>query len=155
MRTSSPTPVSPARTRPALLPVSDALLVARIATFVVALPVICRLRLARLDRLLRPGGSEPSIGAEREEAVRRYVEGTLSRLRLNRPPSCLERGVTLCYFLRRANLDVRLAFGVGPDGEEYAGHCWLVRDGAPFLEHTDPRPRFAEVVTLPQVPEHA
>jgi hypothetical protein len=40
--------------------------------------------------------------------------------------------------------------GSRPDGE-YVGHCWLVKDGEPFLERTDPRPVFAEIVSIPRV----
>ena len=63
---------------------------------------------------------------------------------------CLTRGVTLFWFLRRAGVDVELCFGLDPaDGDGTDGHCWLVRDGQPFLERADPRPRFAEIFRLP------
>ena len=60
-----------------------------------------------------------------------------------------------CFFLRRAGLDVRLAFGVGPTRGEHAGHCWLVLDGSPFLEDRDPRPLFTEMITVPKEPGSA
>jgi hypothetical protein len=47
-------------------------------------------------------------------------------------------------------LDVELRFGIDPANEDAAdGHCWLSLDGEPFLEKSDPRPRFAELYRLP------
>ena len=63
-------------------------------------------------------------------------------------PGCLTRGVTLYYALRRAGDDVSLCFGVGFDGGETTGHCWLDKDGEPLLERADPLSRFTEVVRL-------
>ena len=54
-------------------------------------------------------------------------------------PGCLTRGVTLYYALRRAGDDVSLCFGVGEDGGQTAGHCWLDKAGRPLLERVDPR----------------
>jgi hypothetical protein len=56
--------------------------------------------------------------------------------------------VTHYYFLRRAGLDVELSFGMGKLDDQYAGHCWLVKDGEPFLEDSDPRPRYATMYTF-------
>jgi hypothetical protein len=65
---------------------------------------------------------------------------------------CLTRGVTLFWFLRRAGLDVELRFGLDTgDIEAPDGHCWIALDGEPFLEKTDPRPRFVELYRLPRV----
>jgi hypothetical protein len=33
--------------------------------------------------------------------------------------------------------------------EKYVGHCWLIRNGKPFLENQDPRLLFAEVYKFP------
>jgi hypothetical protein len=71
----------------------------------------------------------------------------LSALRLFVEPTCLTRGLTRCYFLRRAGFDVELAFGMnGTPG--LGGHRWLVRGGQPFLESHDPRPAFAEMFRI-------
>lgn len=48
--------------------------------------------------------------------------------------SCLTRGVTLYYFLTRAGVDVSLCFGVGTVEGVMGAHCWLVKDGEPYLE---------------------
>jgi hypothetical protein len=63
--------------------------------------------------------------------------------------NCLTRGLTLCYFLRRAGLDVSLAFGMGRIGGQLGGHCWLTLGGAPFLEEPDPKLLYAEFFTIP------
>jgi hypothetical protein len=73
--------------------------------------------------------------------------------RLGRPlvrPGCLTRELTLYYFLRRAGLDVELCFGMGYVSNEFAGHCWLVKDGEPFMEAKDPRSLFTEVYRFGQ-----
>ena len=58
--------------------------------------------------------------------------------------------MTLFYFLRRAGADVELVFGMGKHGDDYAGHCWLVKDGEPFLEQKDPRQKFATMYAIPR-----
>jgi hypothetical protein len=30
----------------------------------------------------------------------------------------------------------------------FVGHCWLVKDGEPFMEHEDPRPRYIEMYRI-------
>lgn len=60
---------------------------------------------------------------------------------------CLSRGLTLFHLLRRSGMqDVSLAFGVGLIEDALEGHCWLVRDRAPYLEaRPDVTDRFREV----------
>jgi hypothetical protein len=58
--------------------------------------------------------------------------------------------VTLLYVLRRRGHDVSLTFGIGDVGGRVEGHCWLTRNGEPFLERTDPRTAFVETVSLPR-----
>jgi hypothetical protein len=115
-----------------------------------AVPALVRLKLSRLERVLEP---RRPLSPPNEHTVRRTIELVESVLLLGRPllrPSCLTRGVTLHYFLRRAGVDVRLCFGIGhPDGKEIAGHCWLEVDRRPFLERCDPRPVFVETYRIP------
>jgi hypothetical protein len=47
--------------------------------------------------------------------------------------------------LRRDGVDVRLVFGAGEADGAVEAHCWLERDGEPFLEDPDPRPIFRQV----------
>jgi hypothetical protein len=34
---------------------------------------------------------------------------------------------------------------------EFEGHCWLMKDGEPYLEKRDPRPFFAPTYTFSRV----
>ena len=127
----------------------DLLLLLQLTGFALAVPILLRLRLATLSRLLeprrRPQGADP-------ERVRQIVALVSAVLWAGRPVtrvSCLPRGLTHYFFLRRVGLDVSLAFGMGREGETYAGHCWLVVEGEPFLEREDPRLRYGELYRLP------
>jgi hypothetical protein len=60
----------------------------------------------------------------------------------------MTRGLTSYWFLRRAGLDVALAFGVGKMGGEDAAHCWIELGGVPLCEPTDPRPIFTTIATI-------
>ena len=62
---------------------------------------------------------------------------------------CLTRGITLYYFLRRAGVPVTLSFGIGTTDGETTAHCWLTKDGEPFLEKADPRPLFTVMYSMP------
>jgi hypothetical protein len=72
-------------------------------------------------------------------------------IRAGRPlvrPGCLTRGVTRYYFFRRDGMDVSLCFGMGQVEGQFVGHCWLVKDGVPFMEPRDPRPLYAEMYRI-------
>jgi hypothetical protein len=56
--------------------------------------------------------------------------------------------LTRYYFLRRVGMDVSLCFGMGRHDKGFMGHCWLVKDGEPFLEVEDPRPRYLEIYRI-------
>jgi len=128
---------------------SDALLLARIVAFAAVAPFLARLGLEKLQRLLTPPVPAGRVKPDQVDRIVRYVDAVCA---LGRPvidQGCLTRGLTLYYFLRRAALDVALCFGVGyPDGR-FAGHCWLERDGEPFLEPRDPRLRYTEMYRFP------
>jgi hypothetical protein len=64
-------------------------------------------------------------------------------------PGCLTRGLTHYFFLRRAGADVVLQYGIGTVEGRTEGHCWLVRDGVPYLESKDPREHFVETYRVP------
>ena len=124
---------------------ADALLFGRIVLFAAAVPLLVRLPLPRLHALI-----EPRSPARRPEParVRKIVAYVDDAVRLGWPivrRGCLTRGLTRYHFLRRAGLDVALCFGAGAPQGEFAGHCWLVLDGEPFLEDRDPRPVIAEL----------
>jgi hypothetical protein len=124
---------------------ADAVLLLRILAFATVVPLLLRLKLSRLQPLLEP--KTPRLTPE-PARVQRIVSLVDAALQIGKPlvrSGCLTRGVTLYYFLSRSGLEVTLCFGMGTLGEKFVGHCWLSRGGEPFLEATDPRPRFTEV----------
>jgi hypothetical protein len=117
--------------------------------FAAAVPVLFRLKLARLQWLL---GRVP-MGARADPARIQAIFRCMTVVLRRGPPlvrqGCLTRGLTIYYFLRRAGVDVDLCFGAGRLDGQFAAHCWLERDGAPFHEAVDPHKIFAEMYRLP------
>ena len=130
----------------------------RVASFAAAAPMFMRLKLPVLNRLLerRIASAAGTDGeSNRPGEIVRCVE---SALQVGAPlvrPACLTRGLTLYYFLRRAGLDVTLCFGArSRNGQltQEAGHCWLEKDGKPFLERGDPHQYSVPIYRLPATP---
>jgi hypothetical protein len=127
--------------------IPDVFLFFQVLLFAAAVPFLLRLNLSRLETLLEPR-ARSSVDRNRVEQITEYVE---KAIRAGRPlvrPGCLTRGVTRYYFFRRDGLDVSLCFGMGQINGEFVGHCWLVRDGAPFMEKRDPRPLYTEMCRI-------
>jgi hypothetical protein len=126
------------------------LLLAQVFLFAAAVPALARLKLSSLQRVLEPASPPVAPDPARVAEIVRAVDRAIS---LGSPfvrRGCLTRAITLYYFLRRAGLDVQLRFGMGVLERDYAGHCWLVKDGEPYLEARDPRPLFTEMYSIPQ-----
>ena len=124
--------------------IPDAFLFIEVLFFAATVPFLMRLRLSRLKALLEPRIPWSGDG-DRAGKIVEYVE---LAIRVGRPlvrPGCLTRGVTRYYFLRRDGVDVSLCFGMGQFKEEFVGHCWLLKDGVPFMESQDPGPLYAEM----------
>jgi hypothetical protein len=133
--------------------VSDALLLARILAFAMSLPVVLRFKLRTTASFAEPRHPRASAGPEVIALVIRYVEAVCASRFVR--AECLVRGLTLYHFLREAGLSLSLVFGVGEVDGRMTGHCWLLKDGQPFLEPHDPTPQFTVVTVLPFVPLHA
>jgi hypothetical protein len=121
-----------------------------VTAFAALVPLLMRLPLPRLAALVTrpPRRSAPEPGSA--ERLDRLVSLAPTVARPLVRTGCLTRGVTLFWFLRRTGLDVELRFGLDPlDDGAGDGHCWLTLEGEPFLEHVDPRLRFAELYRLP------
>jgi hypothetical protein len=128
--------------------VSHAALFLRVFAFAAIVPCLLRLKLSSVARSLEPD-TDPS--AVEEDKVQRIASCVETAIRHGKPfvrPGCLTRGLTRYYFLRRAGMDVTLCFGMGRHDREIIGHCWLVRDGEPFLEAQDPRPLYVEMYRI-------
>jgi hypothetical protein len=118
-----------------------------VLAFLAAVPLLVRLRPATLERVLEP--RRPCADGSQGPEVAAHVEAVLARAGRLARGSCLTRGVTRYYFLRRAGVPLTLCFGVAWLDGEFAGHCWLLRGGEPFLEPGDPRRVFAETYRIP------
>jgi hypothetical protein len=128
---------------------TDALLVANVLLIAALTPLLMRFPLARIQALLEPRTAPTAPDAARERHVLALVGLVLEYGRPVLRPSCLTRGITRYYVLRRAGVDVALVFGIGHGSRATVdGHCWLVRDGEPFLETQDPRPLFTEMYRI-------
>ena len=127
----------------------------RVFAFASAVPLLFNLKLRTVSRLLerrirstrkRSGDSIKSEQIIRCVGIAMAIGQPLVR------PRCLVRAVTLYYFLRRAGMDLTLCFGAAmKQGRlvEAAGHCWLTKDGQPFLEERDPHANFVPIYRLP------
>jgi hypothetical protein len=109
-----------------------------------------RLKLTRLQQLLELGNAPQLPEPDEVHKVAICVETVLQPDRCFIRRKCLTRGLTLYYFLRRIGFDVVLCFGMGIINGEFAGHCWLIKDGEPFMETKDPRPVFAVIYSIPR-----
>jgi len=126
---------------------ADGWLVLRALALASSVPLLMRLPLPRVARLLEPRRTSALGDAEHTLAL---VNLALDSARPLLRPTCLHRGITRYYFLRRVGVDLQLAFGVGRiENGAFAGHCWLARDGQPFAEPRDPRPVFTTVYVMP------
>ena len=126
----------------------------RILAFGLHVRWLRRLKWSRLQGLLERRLRRPSMvgaGSFGEGDVLRCLENALNFGRPWVQGDCLARGLIRYYFLRRAEVPVTLCFGIPRGGEGLAGpgHCWLERDGKPFLEGSDPRTAFLPIYHLP------
>jgi hypothetical protein len=128
---------------------AELLLALRVLAVATLVPALTRLPLARQAAILEPR-SRQHPDPVREAWLTRHVDAVLVRGRPLVRPGCLTRGLTHYYFLRRVGADVRLVYGIGEIDGRTEGHCWLVRDGEPYLESTDPRPYYTETYCLPR-----
>jgi hypothetical protein len=101
-----------------------------------------------LTTLLEPRSPRRGSDEAAATAAVAAVEATLARRLPLLPTGCFARGLSLYYFLRRAGIDVGLTFGLATAGDETAGHCWLVREGRPYLEKVDPTELYTAVWTI-------
>ena len=128
----------------------EASLAARMLAVAAVMPLIARMPLLRQAAILEPRRPPATIDRSLEAWVTARGDAVLAAGRPVVRPGCLTRCMTLYFFLRRAGADVRLAFGVGLVDGRYEGHCWLERDGDPYLERRDPRQVFSETYRIPR-----
>jgi len=127
--------------------IPDVFLFLEVLFFAAAVPCLLRLKLARVATLLQPRFPR-STGQDRIKQITEYVEIAIREGRPLVRQGCLTRGLTRYYFFRREGLNVSLCFGMGQVEEKFVGHCWLLKDGVPFLESRDPHPLYAEMYRI-------
>ena len=133
----------------------DVVLFLQIVVFAAIVPYLLRLKISRVAAVLEWGGHRRTLPPKQGQVdkIAGYVELAIRRGRPIVRPGCLTRGLTRYYFFRRSGLDIALCFGMGRIEQEFMGHCWLVKDGEPFLELEDPRPRYVEVYRISRAGE--
>jgi hypothetical protein len=118
-------------------------------------PGLMRLKLPALNCLLERRIASAVAAGSDSKGLQEIVRCVDSAIAIGSPlvrGGCLTRNLTLYYFLRRTGLPVMLCFGArSRDGQlvEEAGHCWLEKDGQPFLERGDPYEYSVPIMILP------
>lgn len=120
------------------------LLVVRMAFWRATLPLLKRV--VSLERLVRLIASPRARlrDAGREQLISRVG----ARLWRSAPGPCLERSLAVYRALGLAGATPRLAVGVAGEDGAVVGHVWVLVDGAPVLEQSDPAAEFGVVVTF-------
>ncbi len=122
---------------------------ARVFAVGTTVPMLMRLPLSRLARILEPP-RRCARAVDDPEAIDRTLSAVDGALRRGRPlvrEGCLTRGVARYWFLRRAGVDVALVFGTGRVGDHLEAHCWLSLDGE-TLREPDNGASFSELVRI-------
>lgn len=130
----------------------DLLLLLRILVYAAAVPALTMTRLTSWERFAGGGGRGGADGGP--EAVKKtvaYFDAVLISFRPLVRSGCLVRGLTLYHFLRKAGVDVSLRFGFVRFDDSVTGHCWLVKNGRPFLEPDRPDVAYTETFQLPMI----
>jgi hypothetical protein len=128
--------------------VADLFLLIRIAAFAAIVPLLARLPIRRLEALMEPARPRSETDLALAERIIRHTDSVCRTGRRLIARLCLTRGLTLFYFLRRAGIDASLVFGTGTVDDKFAGHCWLVRSGKPYLEKVDPSVLFTPIYSF-------
>jgi hypothetical protein len=133
---------------------SNMFLCIQIFLCVVSAPLVFRIPLRRLDRLLSRVYRPRELNAARIQRIIRYTDLACEQGRGWVPRYCLARGLALLYMLRREGLPVSLVFGIRQTRTACQGHCWLTLNGEPYAERIDPRADFISMYHLgtPAVP---
>ena len=141
----------------------SAFLFLRVLLFIAVSPLLLRVKLPRLLAFLEPRAPSKDSDPVKVDRIIRYTDALLpgrgpfprrscyfpSFLAGGRSRAAAAFAVTLYYFLSREGMELGICFGVSPSGESLAGHCWLVRDGEPFLEKGDPLSKFIPMYSFP------
>lgn len=123
----------------------ETLLLAGVLVAAPVVPALMRLPIPAVDRVLRARRRRVPRSLP-DERVAMVVETAQFFAHPIVRRGCVTRGVSLYWLLGG---DLRLCFGIGGAADDFYGHCWLERDGEPYLEKADPRERFPPQFALP------
>jgi hypothetical protein len=130
----------------------DLLLILRILVYAAAVPALTLTRLTSWEHFAGGGRRRRAEGgSEVVNKTAAYFDAVLIAFRPVVRSGCLVRGLTLYHFLRKAGVDVSLRFGFVQVDGSFTGHCWLAKDGRPFLEPDRPDIAYTETFRLPMV----
>jgi hypothetical protein len=133
----------------------EALLLARMAVWVLALSAL--MRLLPLPRVLRLVAVEPraALAPLPAERLAQLLDLLLGLDLLVFTPTCWKRAPVLQRYLALNGVGTRIVFGVRKTGGDdmLAGHAWLERDGQPVFE-TQP-PDYVVTYTYESKPQKA
>lgn len=114
------------------------LLTARMSAWIVLISIVARLvplstmfRIAETRRRWAPSAILPA------EEIGRRIDRVF-HAGLVKDGSCWKRSAVLRRYLQLNGIETEVVFGVRRQDETLAGHAWLERDGAPFLEREPP-----------------
>jgi hypothetical protein len=126
-----------------LLDLSTALLILRMATWVVVLSFMFRfISMPRTMRYLTPRKRDrivPEDPSALQDRMARFVDALLRLNCFAFSQTCWKRAAVLYRFLALHGIDSRILFGVRKDADgQLEGHAWLERGGIPILERSIP-----------------
>ena len=115
----------------------SAFLSARMAAWLLLVSLVARL--ASMPAMFRVAETRRRWAAPLSaEEIARHLDRVL-RAGLVSDGSCWKRAAVLRRYLWMNGIETDVVFGVRrPGGGDLAGHAWLERDGAPFLEGEPP-----------------
>jgi hypothetical protein len=127
----------------------DVILMLRIFAFYIFInPILLKVNLSRLKTFLEPQFSPTLPDQAKTGRTIEYIDAIVKVGKPLIPSRCFTRGTMMFYFLRRAGLRVDLVFGVEKTSDAFTGHCWLLKDEAPYLEANDPRKFYTPMYTI-------
>jgi hypothetical protein len=128
---------------------SDAVLLARMAGWAAALPLLKYVvPLQRLVRLLAAADGDGERAPAREQKV-----ADLARVLYRSPAAvvrdnCLERSLVAYRYLSRANANPELVVAMATEGSALLGHVWVTIDGEPLYDSPEKLAEFVPMVVF-------
>ena len=116
--------------------------------FLLALRIL--LKTMKLQRLLKLLETQRKMAADMDkiELIARFSNFVLNKIFRSSNP-CMLRSLLLFRYLNMMGMNMKIAFGVKPEGGKLKGHAWLIYKANPFLESEDPTREYEVVYVHP------